>query len=85
MAVTYAADIAPKFRPMDIQCMERHHIQLGDGAWMCNAAAGFDFGDHGNARVVFSRLSDGSMPLDGAWPQGWIDTYQAWIDGGFQP
>jgi hypothetical protein len=85
MAATFAGDIAPKFRPKDIGCMTPHGIRLGDTAWMCSAAASFGFDDHGNARVVFAQLSEGSMPPDGAWPKDWVDTYQAWIDGGFQP
>jgi len=85
MAVTYTADIAPKFRPKDIGCMTQHRIRLGDSAWMCSPAAAHGFADHGNARVVFGQLSAGSMPPDGAWPQDWIDTYQAWMSGGFEP
>ena len=85
MPVTYAADIAPKFRPKDVECMARASVRLDQAEWMCSAAAAFGFPDHGNARVVFSKLSAGSMPPDGAWPKAWTETYQAWMDGGFQP
>jgi hypothetical protein len=81
---TYTADIKPKFRPQDIGCMAPRHVLLADQGWMCNAAAGFGFADHGNARHVFERLSDGSMPTDAPWSQAWLDAYQSWIDGGFQ-
>jgi hypothetical protein len=85
MAITYAADIAPKFRPKDTECMARAGVRLADSGWMCSDAAAFDFPDHGNARVVFAKLSAGTMPPDGAWPKDWTDTYRAWMNEGFQP
>jgi hypothetical protein len=85
MATTYAADIAPKFRPKDIACMAAFDVRLDDAAWMCGAAPSFGHPDHGNAREVFARLSEGSMPPDAAWPTPWTDAYRAWMDGGFLP
>ena len=41
--------------------------------------------DHANARRVYAALSAKKMPPDGAWPQDWLDTYQNWMDTGFQP
>jgi hypothetical protein len=81
---SYARDIKPKIRPGDATCMARHHIKLTDATWMCDAAASFGFADHGNARKVFAELSAKKMPPDGPWPQDWLDTYQNWIDTGFQ-
>jgi len=85
MAVTYTNDIKPKFRAGDIGCMgsRRVPIKLNDADWMCDPGASFGFADHGNARRVYDRLADHSMPRDGAWPKDWIDTYKQWIDGGF--
>jgi hypothetical protein len=85
MAVTYAADVAPKFRPKDVACMARALVRLNEADWMCSDAATFGYPDHGNARVVFAKLSAGSMPPDGAWPSDWTETYRAWMDDGFQP
>ena len=89
MAKTYQHDILPLFRSGDLACMRRKGILLGDSGWMCDAAATFGFDDHGNARMVFSRLSAGPdvppMPPDGPWPQDQIDTYQQWMTDGFQP
>ncbi len=82
---SYARDIQPKFRPGDVACMARKRIKLGDATWMCDAAASFGFADHGNARIVFAKLSAKAMPPDGPWPQDWLDTYRNWIDTGFQP
>lgn len=82
---TYAVDIRPKFRAQDVACMTPRHMLIGESDWMCDAAAGFGFPDHGNARHVFQRISNGSMPPDGRWSQAWMDTYQGWMTGGFQP
>lgn len=65
--------------------MSRRDIDLGDSGWMCAPAATFGFADHGNARHVFDRLSDGSMPPDAPWSAAWLATYQTWMDSGFQP
>jgi hypothetical protein len=59
-------------------------IMLSDANWMCDPAAGNGFDDHGNARLVYSALSGGAMPPDGAWSQDWLDTYQRWMNEGFQ-
>jgi len=82
---SYATDIQPKFRDVDIACMARRHIKLADATWMCDAAPTFDFADHGNARHVYDFLSSKRMPPDGPWPQDWLDTYQNWMTTGFLP
>lgn len=85
MPKTYADDIRPKIRQKDVNCMTPRGYAIGDVEWMCDAAASHGFDDHGNARTVFDQLSQGFMPPDGAWPQDWLDTYQAWMTDGFQP
>jgi hypothetical protein len=82
---SYARDIQPKFRPSDISCMARKHIRLNDVTWMCDPAAAADFADHANARRVYAALSGKIMPPDGPWPQDWLETYQNWMNTGFQP
>ena len=83
MPVTFAVDILPKFRTRDFMCMNGRGISLGKADWMCNPNSTFGFADHGNARHVFERLSDGSMPTDQTWPTDWLTAYQQWIDEGF--
>lgn len=85
MPVTYAQDIQPKIRPKDIRCMTARGYLIGDSQWMCDPAPGNGFGDHGNARLVHSVLSEGRMPPDAPWPPDWIAAYQSWIDGSFLP
>ena len=84
MPTNYTEDIRPKFRPGDIACMTAKHVKIGDADWMCDDSPGHGFDDHGNARLVYSALSQGFMPPDGAWPQDWLDIYQHWIEDGFQ-
>ncbi len=64
MPTTYAADIRPKIRPGDISCMNPRGYSIGDASWMCDAAAGSGYPDHGNARVVYAALAAGDMPPD---------------------
>jgi hypothetical protein len=85
MSVTFTADIRPKFRPGDIACMGRSHVNLDDVSWMCDAAGGAGYADHANARRVFAALSKGIMPPDGAWSRDWLAMFQSWMDTGFQP
>jgi truncated hemoglobin YjbI len=38
-----------------------------------------------NAHAILERLSDGSMPCDGAWPKERIDAFAKWVSTGMQP
>ena len=73
MALSFAADIRPLFRDEDIECMEGMGIDMGDPAWMCVPA---------NAELVYSRVADGSMPPDQAWPAERVALFKAWMDAG---
>jgi hypothetical protein len=85
MGTSFSVDIRPKFRHGDLACMAGSHINLGDASWMCDSAGGAGYADHANARRVFSALSRGIMPPDGAWPREWLDTFKSWMDSGFPP
>ena len=85
MAITFLHDIRPKFRDQDIACMLRATVLLGDAGWMCDPAPNHGFADHGNARHVYAALKKGVMPPDKKWPQHWLDTFESWMAGGFQP
>ena len=82
---SFATDIAKKFRPSDIGCMAPKGVLLGSADWMCDPAAADGFDDHGNARRVYDALKQGFMPPDHKWSQDWLDTYQKWMDDGFNP
>jgi hypothetical protein len=69
---SFSAVVKPLFRPMDVNVMR--------------AIAGFDLHNHddvkANAESIFGRLSDGSMPCDGSWPQADIGLFKKWMDTG---
>ncbi len=83
MPTSFAKDVLPLFRVGDIDCMSGFDVQLDAVDWMCDPAASPGFPDHGNARQVFSALSGGTMPPDGAWPSERLAIYQQWMDDGF--
>jgi len=85
MALSFATDIRPLFRPGDIGCMAPRGVLLGSAEWMCDPASGNGYADHDNARRVHSALERGVMPPGNSWPQEWLDIFQAWMADGFNP
>ncbi len=71
--VGFAAHIKPLFRQRDRQSM----------------SSAFDLWSYDDVRNraadILSRLQDGSMPCDGAWPAAKVEAFQHWIDTGTQP
>ena len=71
--VGFAAHIKPLFRQRDRQSM----------------SSAFDLWSYDDVRTraadILSRLQDGSMPCDGAWPAAKVEAFQRWIDTGTQP
>lgn len=35
-----------------------------------------------HAEVILTRLQDGTMPCDGAWPPAQIDLFRRWVESG---
>jgi hypothetical protein len=94
MAVSYAADIRPLFRRIDIDHMKPRGILLDNYTWMSNSAGGTigscqAFADHANARSVYGYLTGScqpQMPPGGPyWSNSQLTTYRQWMDDGFQP
>jgi hypothetical protein len=67
---TFAADIRPLFRDSDIEEM----------SWAFDLASYDEVRD--NAEAIYEKLSEGSMPCDGPWPDESVATFRAWIDAG---
>ncbi len=71
--LSFARDIRPLFRDEDVEAM----------------GYAFDLGDHedvkANAQAIYERLTDGTMPCDGAWPADQIALFGRWIDEGHAP
>jgi truncated hemoglobin YjbI len=71
--VGFAAHIRPLFRQRDRQSM----------------SFAFDLWSYDDVRAhaadIAGRLTDGSMPCDGAWPAARTEVFRRWIDSGLQP
>jgi hypothetical protein len=68
--VSFGAHIRPLFRERDRQSM----------------SFAFDLWSHedvaARAADILQRLRDGTMPCDGAWPDGKITVFQRWAESG---
>jgi hypothetical protein len=38
-----------------------------------------------NAEGVYSKVEDGTMPCDDAWPKEQVSLFKRWMDEGMQP
>jgi hypothetical protein len=68
--LSYARDIRPLFRESDRDSM----------------VFAFDLWDYQDvcmyAEDILERLTDGSMPCDGEWPEEQITQFRRWIEAG---
>jgi hypothetical protein len=69
-AVGYERDIRPLFREKDVSSM----------------STAFDLASYddvsANADKILTRLSDGSMPCDGSWPDERVQLFRSWVEAG---
>jgi hypothetical protein len=69
-APSFACDIEPLFRDRDRAAMRRH----------------FDLGSYqdvrAHAQAILGRLSNGSMPCDGRWPEERVELFRRWVQAG---
>ena len=66
--VDFETHIKPMFRERDRQAMlSRFDLWSFD-----------DVSRH--AEVILTRLQEGTMPCDGAWPPAQIDLFQRWVE-----
>ena len=68
--VSFEADIKPLFRERD-----RGSMQFAFDLWSYD-----DVSEHADA--ILERLREGSMPCDGAWPQGQVELFERWVEAG---
>jgi hypothetical protein len=81
MPISFARDILPMFRPIDIEHMRKHKILLDDYAYMSDASR-----DHGNAQAVEDTLVQQSMPPGGPyWSAQQLSLYKQWKSDGYRP
>jgi 3-phenylpropionate/trans-cinnamate dioxygenase ferredoxin reductase subunit len=73
-ALSFAEDIAPLFRKKDVGEMK--------------GIGGFDLSDYEDVREraqsIYARLSGGSMPCDGPWPDEQVAKFKRWMDQGMK-
>jgi hypothetical protein len=71
--LSFASDIQPLFRERDIKSME----------------FAFDLSSYDDVRTngeaIYSRLSGGDMPCDGAWADEDVQKFKSWLDAGALP
>ncbi len=69
-AVGYAAHIKDLFRAKD-----RNSMRFAFDLWSYEDAST-------HAEAILERLSNGSMPCDGAWPKEQVAVFRRWVDAG---
>ena len=73
--LSFAQDIRPLFRDKDIKTMK--------------GIANFDLSKvedvRRHASDIYERLSDGSMPCDGAWQKEDLGKFKQWMEDGMAP
>jgi hypothetical protein len=81
MPVSFAKDIKPMFRQIDIDHMNQYRIFLDNYAYMSDPSA-----DHGNAQNVEDTLANQSMPPGGPyWSEEQLALYRQWKSDGYLP
>ena len=67
---SFQQDIRPLFRDSDVAAM----------SFMIDLASYDDV--RSNANEIYERVSDGSMPCDGPWPENKVELFRSWMDAG---
>ena len=82
--VSFASDIRPLFRSVDIEHMKRVDILLDDYKYMSDATNQYE-----NAQRVYDSLTvkkQPRMPPNGPyWTKDKLDLFENWMKGGCQP
>ena len=67
---SFARDIRPLFRESD-----RESMDFAFDLWDYH-----DVSTH--AEDILERLTEGTMPCDGEWPEGQVALFRRWVEGG---
>ena len=71
--ISFAKDIKPLFRAKDVNAMKKL-FDLSRYEDVQSYAAG-----------ILQKLTEGSMPCDGAWPEEQVDLFRRWVEDGRKP
>jgi hypothetical protein len=75
MALSFAKDIRPMFRDTpDVDTMKDFGLDLGS---LADVKA--------QAEEIYSRVLDGRMPCDEAWPKDQVARFKQWMEQGMAP
>ena len=75
MALSFAKDIRPLFRRTpDVDTMKDFGLDLSSFADV-----------KAQAKEIYSRVLDGSMPCDDSWPKDQVALFKRWMDEGMAP
>ena len=66
----FEQDIRPLFRDSDVAAMSS----------MIDLSSYDDV--RSNADAIYRRVSEGSMPCDGPWPENKVELFRSWMDAG---
>ena len=81
MPISFARDIRPLFRQIDIDHMNKHDVRLDNYTYMSDPS-----NDHGNAQGVEATLTNRSMPPGGPyWSNAQLILYKQWRSDGYLP
>ena len=81
MSVSFAKDILPLFRPIDINHMKPMGVLLDDYKYMSDGSD-----DHANAKSVLDVLTKKRMPPGGPfWSPDKLALFAKWMADGYQP
>jgi hypothetical protein len=84
MAVSFATDIRPMFRAVDINCMTMHAVFLDDYSYMSDPAGGHSKAER--VRDFLTGVQTPRMPKDGPyWTQEMLDLFSKWMSDGYRP
>ena len=87
-AVSFAADIVPLFRPIDINHMKPLGVLLDDYTYMSDPSGDGTYPDHANTRQVYDNLTGNPPPMPPGgpyWTSQQLQLFSQWMAGGFQP
>ena len=81
MAISFAQNIRPLFRQIDIDHMKGYSVLLDDYVYMSDPT-----GNYANAQSVQDSLTSKSMPPGGPyWSDQQLSLYKQWRSDGYQP
>ncbi|MBY5884589.1 hypothetical protein HFN49_00035 [Rhizobium leguminosarum] len=87
-ALSFSADIKPMFSKGQVLCMKNKGVDLSAYEYMGDDTGDETFPDHANALHVFAKLRGDDpgqrMPPGGPyWSDAMLDSFEAWMNGGF--